>query len=61
MKAFLAAAPYKIELVDRPIPTLIITSRVYSEGAVGGGFEKAIKDRNQIKILVTPDKKYLKS
>lgn len=42
-------------------PEPMITSRVYIEDAVEDGFEKAIKDRSQIKILVTPDKKYLKS
>jgi len=41
-------------------PEPMITSRVYIEDAVGEGFEKVMKDRNQIKILVTPDKKYLK-
>ena len=42
-------------------PEPMITSRVYIEDAVVDGFEKAITDRNQIKILVTPDKKYLNS
>jgi (R,R)-butanediol dehydrogenase/meso-butanediol dehydrogenase/diacetyl reductase len=42
-------------------PEPMITSRIYIADAVTDGFEKAIKDRNQIKILVTPDKKYLKS
>ena len=42
-------------------PEPMITSRVYIEDAVEDGFEKAIKDRSQIKILVTPDKKYLNS
>jgi len=40
-------------------PTPMITSRVYIEDAVEEGFEKAVKDRDEIKILVTPDKKYL--
>jgi (R,R)-butanediol dehydrogenase/meso-butanediol dehydrogenase/diacetyl reductase len=42
-------------------PKPMITSRVYIEDAVEEGFELAIADRNQIKILVTPDKKYLQS
>lgn len=41
-------------------PEPIITSRIYIETAIVEGFEKSAKDRNQIKILVTPDKKYLK-
>lgn len=41
-------------------PEPMITNRVYIEYAVVNGFEKVMKDRNQIKILVTPDKKYLK-
>ena len=40
-------------------PEPMITSRVYIEDAVVDGFKKGVNDRNQIKILVTPDKKYL--
>lgn len=42
-------------------PEPMVTSRIYIEDAVVDGFEKEITDRNQIKILVTPDKKYLNS
>lgn len=40
-------------------PEPMITHRVYIEDAIDEGFQKLAVDRNQIKILVTPDKKYL--
>jgi len=38
----------------------MITSRVYIADAVGEGFDKILADRNQIKILVTPHKEWVK-
>jgi (R,R)-butanediol dehydrogenase/meso-butanediol dehydrogenase/diacetyl reductase len=38
----------------------IITDRIYIEDAVEKGFDRLLKDRNQIKILVTPRKELLK-
>jgi (R,R)-butanediol dehydrogenase / meso-butanediol dehydrogenase / diacetyl reductase len=40
-------------------PEPMITHRVYIDDAIKDGFDKAVVDRNQIKILVTPDRKYL--
>lgn len=37
----------------------IITDRIYIEDAVGEGFDRLLKDRNQIKVLVTPKKELL--
>lgn len=37
-------------------PAPLITSKVYIENAVEEGVKKAIEDRSQLKILVTPDK-----
>jgi (R,R)-butanediol dehydrogenase/meso-butanediol dehydrogenase/diacetyl reductase len=41
-------------------PEPMITDRLYIEDAVGKGFDRLVKDRNQIKILVTPNKKRIK-
>jgi len=40
-------------------PKPIITSRVYIADAVENGFIKAIKDRSEIKIIVTPNRELL--
>jgi (R,R)-butanediol dehydrogenase/meso-butanediol dehydrogenase/diacetyl reductase len=37
----------------------VITDRIYIEDAVALGFDRLLKDRNQIKILVTPQKALL--
>ena len=38
----------------------VITDRIYVEDAVGKGFDRLLKDRNQIKILVALKKELLK-
>jgi (R,R)-butanediol dehydrogenase/meso-butanediol dehydrogenase/diacetyl reductase len=40
-------------------PEPIITDRVYIENAVEDGFNRIIKDRNQIKIIVSPQKELI--
>jgi (R,R)-butanediol dehydrogenase/meso-butanediol dehydrogenase/diacetyl reductase len=40
-------------------PTPLITSKVYIENAVKDGFDKAVEDRSEIKIVVTPKKELL--
>ncbi len=46
-------------LDGRFVPDPIITDKVYIEDAVEQGFIRSIKDRSQIKIIVTPQKDLL--
>jgi len=40
-------------------PTPIITDRIYIADAIEKGFEELTKNRDQIKILITPKKELL--